>query len=98
MESEISAVVDSQGKALDSWLKSKAIAAQYTADLLGNLGDLNRMKNRELLALTTSDKDILDVTIGLKDKYLFGYQAGDFTGKIDPTVRAWYNNAREKTG
>lgn len=98
LESEISAVVDSQGKELDSWLKSKAVAAQYAADLLGNLGDLNRMKNRELLSLTTSDKDILDVTIGLKDKYLFGYQAGDFTGKIDPTVRAWYNNAREKNG
>ena len=98
LTSEILAIVDSQGKEMNSWLKSKAVAAQYCADLLGNLGDLNRVKNRELLSLTTSDKDILDVTIGLKDKYFFGYHAGDFTGKIDPTGRAWYNDAREKNG
>ena len=98
LTSEILAIVDSQGKEMDSWLKSKAVAAQYTADLLGNLGDINRMKNRDLQGLTTSDKDILEVTIGLRDKYFFGYNAGDFTGKIDPTGRAWYNDAREKNG
>ena len=96
LEAEILAVVGSQGKEMDSWLKSKAVAAQYAADLLGNLGDINRMKNRELQGLTTSDKDILEVTIGLRDKYFYGYNAGDFTGKIDPTGRAWYNDAREK--
>ena len=96
LESEISAAVESQGKDLDSWLKAKAVSAEYVANLLGNIGDVNRMKNRELLSLTTSDKDILDVTIGLQDKYLFGYHAGDFTGQIDPTVRPWYNDARGK--
>ena len=94
LESEISAAVGSQGKDLDTWLSSKAISAEYAANLLGNLGDINQMKNRNLLSLTTSDKDILDVTIGLQDKYLFGYNAGDFTGKIDPTVRPWYNDAK----
>ena len=69
LTSEILAIVDSQGKEMNTWLKSKAVAAQYTADLLGNLGDINRMKNRELQGLTTSDKDILEVTIGLRDKY-----------------------------
>ncbi len=98
LESEISATVEAQGKDLDLWLTSKAISAEYVASLLSNVGDLNRMKNRELLSLTTSDKDILDVTIGLQDKYLFGYNAGDFTGKIDPTVRPWYNDARGKDG
>ena len=96
LESEISSTVDAQGKDLDTWLQSKAVSAEYLANLLGNLGDINRMKNRELLSLTTSDKDILDVTIGLQDKFLFGYNAGDFTGKIDPTVRPWYNDAKEK--
>ena len=98
LESEISSTVDAQGKELDTWLQSKAISAEYAANLLGNVGDLEQMKNHVLLSLTTSDKDILDVTIGLKDKYLYGYHAGDFTGKIDPTVRPWYNDAREKDG
>ena len=34
LTSEILAIVDSQGKEMDSWLKSKAVAAQYCADLL----------------------------------------------------------------
>ena len=96
LESELSAVVDSQAKDLDSWLTAKAVSAEYLGNLLGNLGDINRMKNRELLSLTTSDPKILDVTIGLQDKYLFGYNAGDYTGKIDPTIRPWYNDARGK--
>ncbi len=96
LESELSAVVDSQAKDLDSWLTAKAISAEYLGNLLGNLGDINRMKNRELLSLTTSDPKILDVTIGLQDKYLFGYNAGDYTGKIDPTIRPWYNDTRDK--
>mgnify|MGYP002625113107 CR=1 FL=1 len=98
LEQQISSEVDAQGKDLDIWLQSKAVSAQYAADLLGNLGDLNLMKNRNLLSLTTSDQDILDVTIGLQDKYLFGYHAGDFTGQIDPTIRQWYNKAREVNG
>ena len=96
LESEISAAVESQGKDLDTWLMSKGVSAAYLADLLGNIGDINQMKNRELLSLTTSDKTIAEVTIGLQDKFLFGYHAGDFTGKIDPTLRQWYNDARTK--
>lgn len=95
LESEISSVVDAQGKELDAWLQARASASSHLADLLGGLGDINRMKNRELFALTTSDKDILEVTIGLEDKYFFGYNAGDFTGKLDPTVRPWYNLAKD---
>ena len=94
LEHEIVAVVDEQGIALDEWLAKKAVSAEYAANLIGNTGDIEKMKNRDLLSLTTSDNDILDVTIGLRDKYLFGYNAGDFTGKIDPTVRAWYNDAK----
>ncbi len=94
IDNEMIAVVDSKGEELDNWLTSKTISAQYAADLLGNLGDMGRIKNPELLSLTTSDDDILEVTIGLEDKYFYGYHAGDFTGKIDPTVRDWYNDAK----
>ena len=98
LENEISAAVEVQGKDLDTWLKSKAVSAEYLANLLGNIGDINQIKNRTLLSLTTSEKNILDVTIGLQDKFLFGYHAGDYTGKIDPTIRQWYNDARNKDG
>ena len=91
---EVSETVEVQGQELNAWVLSKAKSAEYIANLLGNIGDMNQIKNRVLLSLTTSDSDILDVTIGLEDKYIFGYHAGDFTGKIDPTVRQWYNAAK----
>ncbi len=91
---EMESIVAYKGEELDNWLMSKAISAQYVADLLGNTGSISRIKNPELLSLTTSDKDILEVTIGLEDKYFYGYNAGDYTGKIDPTGRDWYKLAR----
>ena len=97
LERELVEVVDEQGLAMDEWLAKKAVSAEYLGNLLGNVGDLEKIKaSPELLSLTSSDKEILDVTIGLEDKYLYGYKAGDFTGKIDPTVRAWYNDAKTK--
>ena len=92
IEGEMQAVADAQGQELDGWLNTKGYSAVYAARLLGNLGDINRMKNRELLSLAVGDDDILEVTIGLNDKYLFGYNAGDYTGKLDPSVRPWYND------
>lgn len=95
LERELVEVVDEQGLVMDEWLAKKAVSAEYLGNLLGNIGDLEKIKaDPELLSLTSSDKEILDVTIGLEDKYLYGYKAGNFTGKIDPTVRAWYNDAK----
>ena len=54
------------------------------------------MKDRNLLGLATSDKEILEVTLGLRDKFFAGYNAGDFTGKIDPTQRPWYQQAASR--
>lgn len=88
LERELIAVVDSHGEELDGWLAKKAVAAEYAATLLGNVGDLEKMKDRQLLSMFTSDKEIPDLTVGLRDKYIAGYNAGDFTGKIDPTGRA----------
>ena len=96
IESEMEAIVDAQGKELESWLKEKGVSAQYLSDLLGNIGDANQLKNPNMLSLTSSDKDILEVTIGLQDKYFYGYHAGDFTGKIDPTGRPWYQQAASR--
>ncbi len=94
IEQEMDAVVAGEGKSLNGWLMEKGSAAEYLAVILGNLGDMNRMKNPELFSMTTNDPDLLEVTIGLQDKYFYGYKAGDFTGKIDPTGRDWYKKAQ----
>ena len=96
IESEMSAVIDAQGKELDGWLMAKAASAEHVANLLTNLnGDMARIKNREFLSLTTSDKEIIELTIGLNDGYFASYYAGDYTGQLDPTSRPWYKNSRD---
>ena len=96
IEQEAKEIVKSQAIELDKWLIGRAVTAERLADLLGNMGTFDKMKNPELYALATSDNDIMEVTIGLEDKFFYGYNAGDFTGKIDPTDRGWYLTAKEK--
>ena len=99
LEGEMTALIDAQGKELDGWLIAKGASAEHEANLMTALnGDLARMKNHDMLALTTSDKDILEMTIGLNDGYFAGYNAGDSTGKVDPTARPWYKEAQSKNG
>ena len=96
IEGEMNTVIDAEGKELEGWLKEKGVSAQYLANLLSGIGDINQMKDRNLLGLATSDKEILEVTLGLRDKFFAGYNAGDFTGKIDPTQRPWYQQAASR--
>lgn len=96
LENEMSAIVHTQANELDGWLAKKAASAEYAANIFTALnGDRTRMKTREMLAIATSDKDILEVTVGLDDGYFASYNAGDSTGKIDPTSRPWYQNSRQ---
>ena len=94
IEQETKEIIKSQAIELDKWLIGRSVVAERLADLLGNTGSFDKMKNPELYALATSDKDVMEVTIGLEDKFFYGYNAGNFTGKIDPTGRGWYLTAK----
>lgn len=97
LEGEMDALISVQGKELDGWLATKASAVEHEANLMTALnGDMTRIKNRDMLAVATSDKDILEMTIGLNDGYFAGYNAGDSTGKANPTERPWFKAARDE--
>lgn len=97
LESEIYALIDVQKKEMDGWLTKKASAVEYSSNIFTSLnGDLPRMKTHEMLGGAISDKDILEITVGLNDGYFAGYNAGDSTGKVDPTARPWYKRARDE--
>ena len=98
IDNETKEIIKAQAIELDKWLVGRAVVAERTADLLGNTGSFDKMKDPQLLALANSDKDVLEVTIGLEDKYFYGYNAGNFTGKIDPTGRGWYKLAKDTNG
>ena len=97
LEGEMRSVINAQGKELDGWLMYKASSVEHLANIFTAFnGDLARIKTREPLALSITDKDVLEMTVGLNDGYFFSYNAGDNTGKVDPTQRPWYKGAVEQ--
>ena len=94
-DSELRITVDKEAAQLDGWLETKRAFGASTANVLtGVNGNMAQLKSREILSTITSDKEILDMAIGLEDGYFYCYYAGDITGKLDPTGRLWYKNAQ----
>ena len=95
VESEMKATVETQAAQLDGWLNEKKAFGVSTANQMTSLnGNTALLKAKDTLGTTTSDKEILDMTAGLEDGYFYGYNAGDNTGKKDPTQRPWYKDAK----
>ena len=99
VEGELVSAVEAQGNLLNGWIKEKGAAAEHEANLMTAFnGDFARIKQRDNLAVATSDKDILEMTVGLEDTYFAGYSAGDVTGSKDPRQRPWYQSAKATGG
>ena len=93
---ELSITVAKEAVQLNGWLETKKAFAESTSNVLTSLnGDMSLLKTQKVLGTITSDKEILDMAFALQDKYVACYYAGDITGKLDPTTRAWFNNARD---
>lgn len=93
---ELSITVAKEAVQLNGWLETKKAFGESTSNVLTSLnGDMSLLKTQKVLGTITSDKEILDMAFALQDKYIACYYAGDITGKLDPTTRAWFNNARD---
>lgn len=96
VESELKVTVEKEAMQLNGWLETKKAFGESTSNVLTSLnGNMNLLKTKEILGTVTSDKEILEMTVGLDDKYCYCYYAGDITGKLDPTTRSWFQNARD---
>ena len=95
-DSELRMTVSREAAQLNGWLETKKAFGESTANVLTSLnGDMSLLKTQKVLGTVTSDKEILDMAFALEDKYIACFYAGDITGKLDPTTRAWFNNARD---
>ena len=95
VDSELRTTADKEAAQLNGWLETKRAFGASTANVLTSInGNMAQLKSREILGTITSDKEILDMAIGLEDGYFYCYYAGDITGKLDPTGRLWYKNAQ----
>ena len=96
VDSELRTTVNKESAQLNGWLETKKAFGESTSNVLTSLnGNMALLKSQEILGTITSDKEILDMAFALEDKYIACYYAGDITGKLDPTTRAWFNNARD---
>ncbi|MBR4696292.1 MAG: methyl-accepting chemotaxis protein [Selenomonadaceae bacterium] len=96
VEHELATTIGEEGADLNGWLLEKGASATHTANLMTAFnGDVARIKTKEALALGTSDKQILDINVGLEDGYFASYFTGDGTGRLDPRQRPWYNDAKK---
>ncbi len=96
VDSELRMTAAKESAQLNGWLETKRAFAVSTANELTSVnGNMSLLKSREILGTITSDKEILEMAIGLEDGYFYCYYAGDITGKLDPTGRLWYKNSRE---
>ena len=95
-DSELRMTVAKESTQLNGWLEAKKAFGESTSNVLTSLnGNMALLKSQAILGTVTSDKEILDMAFALQDKYIACYYAGDITGKLDPTTRAWFNNARD---
>ncbi|SDZ85433.1 hypothetical protein [Selenomonas ruminantium] len=72
VEQELTATMGDAASQMDGWLQAKGTSAQYTADLLTEFnGDETRTKSIASLAIGASDKEILDINVGMEELFCF---------------------------
>ena len=99
VDSELRTTVAKESAQLNGWLETKKAFGVSTANELTSVnGNMALLKSKEILGTITSDKEILEMSIGLEDGYFYCYYAGDITGKLDPTGRLWYKNSQSTDG
>ncbi|MBR1696290.1 MAG: methyl-accepting chemotaxis protein, partial [Selenomonas sp.] len=95
VETELNATVSKEAANLDGWLREKKAVDVSTANAATEMkGDMSRLKTMAAMGTITSDKEILEMSIGLEDGYFGVFYSPDETGKKDPTQRPWYKEAK----
>ncbi|MCR5438357.1 MAG: methyl-accepting chemotaxis protein [Selenomonas sp.] len=97
VEQELTATMGDAASQMDGWLQAKGNSAQHVADLLTEFnGDETRTKSIASLAIGASDKEILDINVGMEDGYFASYRTQNkSTGTLDPRTRPWYNDGKQ---
>lgn len=95
VETELRATVARDAANLDGWLREKKAVDVSTANTASEMkGDMSRIKTKATMGTIVSDKEILEMSIGLEDGYFGVFYSPDETGKKDPTQRPWYKEAK----
>ena len=96
VDRELRITAEKEASQLNGWLEQKKTFGESAGNEFTSLnGNMALLKTKEILGNATSDKEILEMTLGLEDGYFRCYYAGELTGKVDPRGRVWYKTAKE---
>lgn len=96
LNTEVTITMKNVAADMDGWLAQRIAVTQSQATLLSNFnGDFNRMKARENMSLSSYDKFMVDMGVGLEDGTFTSYELG--LTKLDPRTRDWYKNMKSSS-
>ena len=96
-DSELRMTVAREVAQLEGWIETKKNFGETASNVFTSLnGNLTLLKDRELLSAVKADNELLELSLGLEDGYFRGYNSGEWTGKVDPKVRPWYQLAKKE--
>ena len=94
VESELSTGIAGEAAKMDAWLGLRAASVELAGNQMNAFnGNMAKLKDKEILSLASTDKDVRDLYLGLSDGYFNYAKAPEATGKTDPTGRPWYKDA-----
>lgn len=97
VNSELQTTVAKEAADLNGWLQAKKTFGESLSNQLSNLSDnVQLLKTKEALGVAITDKEVLEMSLGLEDGYFRSYYAGELTGKVDPRARPWYQLAKQE--
>ena len=96
VNSELRTTVAKEAADLNGWLLSKKAFGESLSNELTNLsGNPALLKTKEILGVAITDKEILEMSLGMEDGYFRSYYAGELTGKVNPRERPWYQLVKQ---
>lgn len=93
VEQELIATVETQGKSLDGWIKSKTIPAINAANQMKNFLGAEKNIIQSIMKLAESDKEIMAIT-NCDESGMVLSNSADYTGKLEIRTRDWYKKVK----
>ncbi|MBR5913809.1 MAG: methyl-accepting chemotaxis protein [Selenomonadaceae bacterium] len=79
---------------MDGWMAKRISIAQSQAALYSHFnGDFTRIKAKDTMSLSTYDKEVIDMGVGLEDGTFTSYIHG--LTSLDPRQRPWYLSVKD---
>ncbi|WP_294146737.1 cache domain-containing protein [uncultured Selenomonas sp.] len=93
IDGEIRANVESQRQNLSGWVAAHTRVAEDAAAHMGALDDASGVPTVDEIQ-PSKDEMLLGLTVGREDGHVVSYPSGDLTGKLIPSERSWYKDAK----